>query len=236
MDQAERERGEALYAFLAEHVVIDHDGWAFERVHRVANRLQKDVAPEERLEPVVTWIEELPAFTAPGRYVYFSRHFLQRGLSEEATAFVFAHEFAHQRLGHLRAWLSEVPGAWVAGAFAFAAHRVLVSPEKEVEADRWALERCVAAGYDRELCLGAFDAMERVMLDGGCVDGVFGPEDAERLAEGKLDALLADARRWLWQRRTGYPSLRERRAALARVATGEASLLDKWRQFRSGAR
>jgi hypothetical protein len=84
------------------------------------------------------------------------------------------------------------------------------------------------------------------MLDGGDVDGVFGHEDVERLAEAhaerlegrpeaKLDALLADASRWFWQRRRGYPSLRERRAALARVATGETPLLDKWRQFRSGA-
>jgi predicted Zn-dependent protease len=246
MNRAERERGEEFHAFLAEHVVIDHDGWAFDRVHRVADRLQQNVAPEERLEPVVAWLEGYAAFIAPGRYVYLSRYFLQRGLSEEGTAFVFAHELAHQRLGHLEIWLSEVPGAWVAGALALMAHRVLVSPEKEADADRWALERCVAAGYDRELCLGAFDTMERLMLDGGNVDGVFGPEDVERLAEAharrlegqpeaKFDALLGDARRWLWQRRTGYPSLRERRAALARVATGETPLLDKWRQFRSRA-
>src|SRR5580704_916829 len=64
--------------------------------------------------------------------------------------------------------------------------------------------------YDRERCLIAFDAMERLVLDGGDVDGVFGPGDPERLAEAhlrrldgepeaKLEALLADARRWLWQ-------------------------------------
>jgi hypothetical protein len=134
----------------------------------------------------------------------------------------------------------------VAGALALAAHRVFVSPEKEAEADRWALERCVAAGYDRARCLTAFDAMERLVLDGGDVDGVFGPEDPERLAEAhlrrldgepeaKLEALLTDARRWLWQRRTGYPSIRERRAALDRVATGETPLLDRWRQFRARA-
>ena len=47
----------------------------------------------------------------------------------------------------------------------------------------------------------------------------------------RLEALLADAHRWMWQRRTGYPSLRERRAALADVASGKRPLLDKWRQF-----
>jgi hypothetical protein len=249
MNRAERERGDEFFRAFAEHVVVDHDGWAFDRAHRVASRLQEGLAPEQRLEPVVAWIEGHAAFTVPGRYVYLSRHFLQRGLTEDATAFVFAHELAHQRLGHLRAWLSEVPGAWMAGNLMLAAHRALVSPEKEAEADRWALERCVTAGYDRERCLGAFDAMERLVLDGGDIDGVFGHEDPEQLAEAelrrldgargerepKLDALLADARRWLWQRRTGYPSLRERRAALERVATGETPLLDRWRQFRTRA-
>jgi predicted Zn-dependent protease len=244
MNDAERERGDAFHELLAEHFVFDQDGWAVERVRRVADRIQAGLAPEERLEPVVAWIERQAAFTLPGRYVYFSRHFLERDLSEEATAFVFAHELAHQRLGHLREWLSDVPGAWVVGALVLAAHRALVSPENQAEADRWALERCVRAGYDRERCLGAFDAMERLALDYRSADGVFGPEDPEQLAERRLreldgerpariDALLDDARHWLWQRRTGYPSIRERRAALDRVATGETHLVDRWRQFLS---
>jgi hypothetical protein len=44
-------------------------------------------------------------------------------------------------------------------------------------------------------------------------------------------ALPSDARRWMWQRRTGYPSIRERRAALARVMDGKKPLLDQWRRF-----
>jgi predicted Zn-dependent protease len=239
MSSAERERGEEFYRVLDEHVLVDHDGWAFDLVQRVAERLQQGVAPDDRLQPVVVWIEHIPAFTMAGRYVYFSRFFLQRGLCEEAAAFVFAHELAHHRLGHVRTWLADVPGAWVLGALVRVAHGLFVSPEKEAEADRWAIERCVAAGYDRERCLTAFDAIERLVLDAGGVDTVFGDEDPERLADQRLRALdgeapdrieelRAHARKWLWQRRAGYLSVRERRATLA---ADKSPLVNRWRQF-----
>ncbi len=182
---------------------------------------------------MVIWIEDVTAFTLPGRYVYFSRRLLQLCPAEDAVAFVLAHEMAHHRLGHLRPWLSEIPGAWLAGVRVRAAYRrALVSPEKEADADRWALERCVAAGYDRARCLTLFDALSRASLDLGDVDGVFGHEDPEDLAEArlreldgeapeakdKLAAFLAEAGRWTWQRGRGYASLHDRRAALEHVA------------------
>jgi Zn-dependent protease with chaperone function len=252
MDRSERERGEAFHELVLANIVVDSDGWAFDLVHRVADRLQAGVAPDERMEPVVAWLSAPTAFVVPGRYIYFSRGLLQLGLEEEATALVFAHELAHRRLGHLRTWLAEVPVAWVVGVALHAAHSAFVSPDHEAEADRWALERCVAAGYDRRRCLALFDVLERVSLDVGDVDGVFGPDDPEKLAEArlhalsgeapaKLESLLGEAKRWVWQRTRGYPSLRERRAALEHVAAdvrqdgaGESTpLLERWKAFKA---
>lgn len=237
---------DAFHEYLNETTVVDRDGWAYDLTHRVAQRLQAGDPEGGRLTPEVVWIERATAFTLPGRYVYFSRALLQRGLSEEAVAFVFAHELAHHRLGHLTLWLSEVPGAWILAFLVRATHSIVASPEKEAAADRWALERCVEVGYDRERCLTVFSALEKIALDAGAVDVVFGPEDPEELAgerlrdptgaaTTKLDGLLAEARHWLWQRRVGYPSLRERRAALAEVGrpgppTG-APLMDQWRAY-----
>jgi hypothetical protein len=163
---------DAFHDYLDETTILDHDGWAYDLTQRVAQRLQAGDPADRRLEPVVTWIERATAFTLPGRYVYFSRSLLQCGLSEEAVAFVFAHELAHHRLGHLKEWLKEVPGAWIVGILARAAHSVVASPEKEAAADRWALERCVDVGYDRERCLEVFTALEKIALDAGAVDGV----------------------------------------------------------------
>jgi predicted Zn-dependent protease len=252
MPRADLERGDTFHDLLKGYVVFDDSGWAHEIVHRVGGRLQADVAAGERLEPEVVWLEEVTAFTLPGRHVYFTRGLLQRGLSEDAVAFVFAHELAHHRLGHVRGWFADVPGAWLLGVLVRAAHFAFVSPEKEADADRWALERCVAAGYDRRRCLELFTALERAALDGGNVDGVFGGEDPEQLAEerlrqldgeepAKLAAFLDEARRWAWKRGNGYASLRERRAALEHVGetkpqTGgrrSVPLLDKWREYKS---
>jgi len=240
------EPADAFYEYLDETTVLDHDGWAYDLTQRVAQRLQAGDPAEHRLEPVVTWIEQATAFTVPGRYVYFSRALLQCALSEEAVAFAFAHELAHHRLGHLKQWLKEVPGAWILGILVRAAHSVVASPENEAAADRWALERCVDVGYDRERSLEIFKALEKIALDAGAVDSVFGPEDpgelaGERLRDPtgaettKLDGTLTEARRWLWQRRVGYPSVRERRAALAQVGRerpgSDAPLIEQWRAF-----
>jgi hypothetical protein len=75
---------------------------------------------------------------------------------------------------------------------------------------------------------------------------VFGPEDPEELAgerlrdptgaeTTRLGEMLTEARHWLWQRKIGYPSVRERRAALAQVGLARpdsgAPLIDQWRAF-----
>jgi predicted Zn-dependent protease len=222
--------GEELYREIQESVIIDTSGWTVERVRRVAARLQAGDLAAERLSPKVIWIEEPTAFTAPGRYVYFSRELLQR-LTEEATALVFAHELAHHRLGHVSRGgprlplLRELPGAAVLALLRRAGSRLLFSPENELAADRWGLARCRAAGYDPRRCLELFKVLERRALDLGADPSVFGPESAEEMAEREAPAApkTAWARllrlgertgRWVWERKYGYKTLRERHDAL----------------------
>lgn len=234
LDDDTRRWGEAIYEQFRETAVIDEDGWAFEVAQRLADRLQAGDPPDARLVPVVVWLEAPYAFTTPGRYVYLSRELLSLSMPEDARAFIFAHEIAHHRLGHLDRlhrlvpWLPRV-GAAAAALLAHVTERLLYSPEQELAADRWALELCLAAGFDGRRCLDFFGAMERYQLDHRDIAGVFGPEDEERMAEAELLAMEDDepralielrrwsmrANRWLWTRRRGYPALRERRAALA---------------------
>ena len=83
--------------------------WATERAARVDARLQDGRPEADRLETRVLWTAWATAFTAPGRFVYFSRPLLERCPHDEAAAFVIAHEIAHHDLGHTRlfpAWLN----------------------------------------------------------------------------------------------------------------------------------
>jgi hypothetical protein len=233
MSKRAGELGELLFDNVTTEYVVDHEGWAYDLVHRAAERVQggavEPIPADERLEPVVVWMDEVTAFTGPGRHVYISRRLLQLGFSEDAAAFVFAHELAHHRLGHVLAEPSAVgEGRWLASMLTRIFAGRLNSPENEAAADRWAIERCLAVGYDRERCLSAFDALGRAALDLGDVDGLFGSEDVERAAEARLRELdgevpspigsaLDQARRWVSQRRRGYFSVKERRAALAHV-------------------
>ena len=232
-DRAELdELGEWLHGELAGSEVVETEGWAFDVARRVAERLQSDVPEDARLVPVVLWMSELMAFTAPGRYVYLSRELLQ-SVCEEGAALAFAHELAHHRLGHLggvgraASWIRRMPGSsWLALAAQHFEH-TFFSPERERDADRFGFERCLAVGYDGRKCLSLFRALERRALDARDLDAVFGPDDIERLAgeelaelEGEVSVLtrplrsLRRAARVGWEKRRGYPTLRERRMAL----------------------
>jgi hypothetical protein len=71
MPRADVERGDTFHDLLAEYVTFDSEGWAYDLVHRAADRLQADVAPGDRISPEVVWLEGVTAFTLPGRHVYF---------------------------------------------------------------------------------------------------------------------------------------------------------------------
>jgi hypothetical protein len=197
----------------------------YDRTQRVAERLQSERRPDTRLIVEVPWIMVFTAFTAPGRYVYFCRRLLERCPDDETAAFVIAHEIAHHDLGHLNVFETDFArraakhaGATAAILFFKHLQKRLFSPEWETEADRRAIELCVAAGYDGSKCVHLFDIMEHYCLDYGDLDGVFGivlDEPGQELLPGMNEA-LAKAQIWLHQRVRGYLPIRERRAIVRR--------------------
>jgi predicted Zn-dependent protease len=206
-DDAERESGAFLHRILTEGYCHEREPWALEQARRVADRLQAGRPEGERFRVEVLWTSEVTAFTGPGRWIYLSRRLMERCLHEDAVAMVVAHEIAHHDMGHLDAGS---PLRWMVS------HR-MHGPEYEMEADAHGLNLCLAAGYDAWRCLHLFDVLEAHALDFGARSAVFGPENA-------MDAELAgeadwkvELRRWLHERRTGYPPIRERKAALARA-------------------
>jgi len=215
--------GDWLFRELSTHFHLETEAWAVDRAARVTERLtpHRNAGKGGRpLEIVIPWIHPLVAFTAPGRYIFFGRRLYERCPDDETTAFIVAHEMAHHDLGHLdlfpdwMARFAHARGGRLAVVAMPAVERRLYGPERECEADEYALDLCLAAGYSSERCLAFFQIMENHALDMGDHRMVFGP-DEQSDAELDPDApWLTKARIWAWQRTYGYLPLRDRRARL----------------------
>ena len=207
-----------IHQRLVDAYAAETQPWALERVRRIDARLQADVPEAERLETLVLWIPEANAFTLPGRTVYFGRKLLERARGDEPVAFIVAHEMAHHHLGHVATTSGpsgRLPNPLQALATYLVASRwFLANAECEAEADAVALNLCLAAGYDARLCLKAFDLLEEAALDWGDTQGVFGPDAAIEAALADDPEWMVRAREWLYERRSGYPAIRERKARL----------------------
>jgi len=214
--------GEHSYAWIHQRLLdayaAEPEGWATEQVRRIDARLQAAVPVGERLETVILWVPEANAFAMPGRHVYLSRRLLER-MDDDQAAFVIAHEMAHHRLGHLAVvadWLERLPGP--AQAFAvnlvIARSHLLRGAERETHADAWGFNLCLAAGYDPYRCASAFDLLEMLSLDHGDNAGVFGPDAAIEAELNSQPRWMVSLKTWRWERRRGYPSIRERKARL----------------------
>jgi predicted Zn-dependent protease len=211
--------GDAIYDALKENTIIESEPWALDRVANIMKRLAAAHPPAGEFEVVIPWMNEVSAFTAPGRYIFFCRALFQLCSSEDMAAMIIAHEIAHHELGHLHAlpdWLARMVGS--AGVVALAvfkrAERFLYGPEKECDADRRALEMCIVARYDPLECIAFLDKLEKVALDmrdTGAVHGVDRDDDDELSADASLNTTL---RRWLYERRRGYLSIQDRRIML----------------------
>ena len=218
--------GDWLHAQIAEGAVLEERGFMPERVRAAAERLQTARPVEQRYVPEVPWLDAFTAFTAPGKFIYFSRRLLERCPHEDSAAFVIAHEIAHHDLGHLEYF--QGPFARRAARFHLGALAVLYfralqkriySPERELAADRRALDLCLAAGYDAGKCLYLFHILELIALDVGDLGAVYGL-DTESDRELADDAsALTKARIWLYQRERGYLPIQDRGAELRRYAT-----------------
>ncbi len=225
--------GEWLRREIEENAHVEAHGFMPGRVRAVADQLQHDRAPGHRFVPVVPWIDEFTAFTAPGRYVYFGRRLLERCPHEDSVAFVIAHEIAHHDLGHLDLFsggFARRAARLDAGVLAIMFFRMLqkriYSPEWELAADRHAIDLCLRAGYAPAKCLYLFHILELIALDYGDVNMVFGL-DAQSDQELSPEAsLMTKARIWLYQRERGYLPLQDRRAELARYITRTTGIRD----------
>lgn len=218
MDHAfDDEVGEWLHGELLALSEPETEAWATERVARVMARFNA-VRPDGR--PLVAEVLRSSvsnAFAAPGRYVYITRRLLERLPSDECAAFVLGHEVAHHDLGHLQrfhGWAEWMPrnlaGAVGATLVQLLAHRVH-GPEREADADKYAVALCLDAGYSGERCLQAFQILENEMLDRGGYDAVFGPESLLDPTDPDQGSATHGLHRWLWTRAHRYLPLRERR-------------------------
>lgn len=213
---AGRAFGEAFRLELREQVPFDRSGESYDIVQRAAARVQARRSLGRRFRVEVPWIPAVPAFTVAGRYIYVSRHFVDRFPEEAGIAFAIAHEIAHHELGHVDAWTRWVRRArWLlpgeagltAGVVAAALEAYLVRPEQELAADRYALRLCCRAGYEEHACLRALDQLSTLALERRDLELVYGPEEGDGRPPGRVA-------RWLWERTRRYPSLHARREAL----------------------
>jgi len=208
--------GEWLHDEMHEAVSFETEAWALDRVRRVDDRLQAGRPEAHRLLVEIPWMEEVTAFTAPGRYIYFSRSLYQLCAMDAQVALVIAHEIAHHDLGHINlfaGWaprIAKLPGAKF---FAFAFHVLeqhLYGPTMECDADRHGLDLCLEAGYNAQECLELFRILEQYALDMKDCDMVYGPE----MSDDELDenaSWKTKAEIWAWQHKRGYLPIRDRR-------------------------
>lgn len=213
--------GEWLYGEIAANAHIEEAGFMPDLVHAAAERLQRNRPEAERYQCVIPWLSSFSAFTAPGKYVYVGRRLLERCPTEDAVAFVIAHEVAHHDLGHLDLFAGRLArrlAGLTAGTMAVLFFRVLqkriYSPEWELAADRRAIDLCIEAGYNPAKCLYFFHVLELIYLDYGDLGAVFGLDvdsDQELSPEASL---VTRARIWLYQRERGYLPIRDRLAEL----------------------
>jgi predicted Zn-dependent protease len=177
--------GDWLYQELESVCIFEQTGWAAETVKRVGDRLQQGRTDENRKEVLVPWLEEFTAFTAPGKYIFFSRSLLEMCQDDEMTAFIIAHELAHHDLGHLDLfpdWLTQFTGRQAAPFLRVLYLNLLqrlYGPERECAADRRGIDLCIEAGYDPGRCLAIFDILEKNALDMRDLTMVFGPDESD---------------------------------------------------------
>ena len=215
--------GDWLHETIGEHALFEESGPLPERLRAAAARVQAHRPVNERFVAEVPWIDEFTAFTAPGRFIYFSRRLLERCPHDDAVAFVVAHELAHHELGHLRYFThayarraARFNAPLLAMLYFRSLQKRLYSVENEIAADHAAIDRCIDAGYDPGKCLYLFHVLELIALDYGDVNAVFGvdPESDRELAPDA--AAFLKARVWLYQRRRGYLPIQDRLGEIRR--------------------
>ncbi|MBI4754025.1 MAG: M48 family metalloprotease [Betaproteobacteria bacterium] len=158
------------------------------------------VAPRLRLlrSPAVN------AFALPNGDIYLTIGLLSHLRNEAQLAMVLAHEFAHVEMRHgLRAYenrRTSIMAAHIADLFLlgtslaylpFMASVSQFSRDQEREADRLALERMVAAGFDPTAAIAAFDVLRAVEHDDAATASAYSSHPSNRERAEELQALVA---------------------------------------------
>lgn len=208
--------GEIICKALAENCLFENEKWATDRIDNIMRKFYKNCDLKKDYKVIIPWLNEYTAFTASGYHIFFARKLFQECSNEAMAAFIIAHEISHHKLGHLdmfpktfRDNLSTDIQAFAVGTYRFLETR-MHGPEQECDADRLAIEMCIASDYDPFECLKLFDKLEKIALDAHDLGAVFGPDESD-------DELLPDAskatkfRIWLYQRKRGYLPIRDRR-------------------------
>lgn len=225
MQDVWEELSEEIHAELTREFGGETEAWATERVGRVMARLNAARVNRPPLTAEILWVRELTAFTAPGPYVYISRRLLEKLPSDEALAFIFAHEAAHHDLGHtalIAGWTEWLPrfvtreslgrvAAVVAAGLLRTFEDRVYGPEREAAADLRAVDLCLAAEYRGGTCLQAFEILENELLDRRAISEVYGPENLLDPTDPGRGGVVYQLQRWLWTRTNRYLPLRERR-------------------------
>jgi len=212
--------GEWLHKEMLEAAAFEDASWAMDRIRRVEARLQADRLESNRLKVEIPWLEEVTAFTAPGRDIYFSRRLYEVCATDEQVAFVVGHEIAHHDLGHValfHGWTDKIvrlPGATLFALFFHGLERLVYGPQKECDADRHGLDLCMSAGYEGRRCLELFDILEQRALYIGDLDMVYGPDVESDDELDKNARWTTKAQIWAWQKKSGYLPIRDRRQLL----------------------
>jgi hypothetical protein len=214
--------GEWLHHEMLEVATFEDAPWAIERIRRVEARLQAGRPESDRMVVEIPWLEEMTAFTAPGRYIYFSRRLYEVCATDDQVAFVVGHELAHHDLGHVaifHGWtdrLIRLPGAALFALCFHGLEKLLYSPQNECDADRHSMALCMSAGYDGERCLEVFDLLEQRALDLGDLDIVYGPNVDSDSDLDEDASWTTKVQIWTWQKWRGYLPIRDRREMLRR--------------------
>jgi hypothetical protein len=225
--------GEQIHKIIAEEAQLEQEPWAVERARRVANRLQADRPEAERLIVEIPWIDAFNAFAVPGRYIYIGRRLYQYCATDEHVAFVVAHEIAHHDLGHVSlttGWapeLATLPGALEAAYVLRALRRMRLGSKQECDADRRALDLCLAAGYNGWACLSVLDILEQHALNFKGYEAIWGIDDGSLEENSENAGLLTKSRTWLREHSHGYLPLYDRRRMLSDYLSNPAAATER---------
>ena len=207
-----------LHDELVRECAHETESWALERISRVQDRLNACRPGRPSLQATILWISPPLAFTLAGRHVYIARSLFERLPSDDAVAFVLAHEAAHHDLGHLDLygkWATWLPRShatsYLAALLSLFEHHTY-GPDREKAADDYAVDLAIGAGFDGALAAQALAILENLALDRGDITGVFGPENLLDPTDPKRNSATYHVQRWVWTHMHGYLPLHERAA------------------------